>query len=263
MDGKISEQRVYCKIRAQFWFPPTEIHADLQNVYGNGALKYATVCKWVCCFNDGQESIENDPRVGRPVSVLTEKNVATVKTLIEEDACYTMQQIEELSGIHLSSVLKILREKLGVRKICVRWMPHLLTDEQKQSRVRLASQVIEKYDECDPRRLEEIVTGDETWIYHFQPDSKAKNKVWVSSEGDKPVIASHSMLYAIFFASKGPVLQFQSGKVVLSLESFTEKVFLLNLLICIRNADCAPVSAASNYSMIMHRPINPLRYKNI
>ena len=45
MDGKISEQRAYCKIRAQLGFPPTEIHADLQNVYGNGALKYATVCK--------------------------------------------------------------------------------------------------------------------------------------------------------------------------------------------------------------------------
>ena len=83
MDGKISEQRVYCKIRAQLWFPPIEIHADLQKVYGNGALKYATVCKWVSHFNDGWESIENDPRVGRPVSVLTEKNVATVKTLIE------------------------------------------------------------------------------------------------------------------------------------------------------------------------------------
>ena len=67
MDGKISEQRVYCKIRAQLGFPPTEIHADLQKVYGNGALKYATVCKWV-----RQESIENDPRMGRPVSVLTE-----------------------------------------------------------------------------------------------------------------------------------------------------------------------------------------------
>ena len=52
--------------------------------------------------------------------------------------------------------------------------------------------------------MEEIVTGDETWIYHFQPDSKAKNKVWVSSEGDRPVIArrcktSNRMLYAIFF----------------------------------------------------------------
>ena len=47
MDGKISEQRVYYKIRAQLGFPPTEIHADLQKAYGNGALKYVTVCKWI------------------------------------------------------------------------------------------------------------------------------------------------------------------------------------------------------------------------
>ena len=87
MDGKISEQRVYFKIRAQLGFPPTEIHADLQKVYGNGALKYAIVCKWLSRFNDGRESIENDPWVGRRVSALTEKNIATVKTLIEEDAC--------------------------------------------------------------------------------------------------------------------------------------------------------------------------------
>ena len=109
---KISEQRVYCKIT------PTEIHANLQNVYGNGALKYATVYKWVHRFNDGRESLENDPQVARPVSVLTEKKVATVKKLIEEDAHYTVQEIEELSGIHSSIVLKILRERLGLSKIC-------------------------------------------------------------------------------------------------------------------------------------------------
>ena len=123
MDEKISQQRVYCKIQAQLRFVPTKIHADLQKVYGNGALKYATVCKWVCGFNDGGESIEIEPRVGRPVSVLTEKNVATVKMLIEEDARYTVQEIEELSCIHLSSVLKILRERLGLCKICTRFAP--------------------------------------------------------------------------------------------------------------------------------------------
>ena len=122
MDGKICEQRVYCKIRAQLGFLPTEIHADCKK-FENGALKYATVCKWVRLFNDGPESIENDPRVGRPVSVLTEKNVATVKTLIEEDARYTVQEIEELSGIHSSSVLKILHKRLGLRKISTRWCP--------------------------------------------------------------------------------------------------------------------------------------------
>ena len=134
----------------------------MEKDYWNGALKYATVCKWVHRFNDGRKSIENDPQVGRPVSVLMEKNVTTVKTLVEEDARYTMQETEELSGIHSSSVLKILCERLGLRKICAHWVPHLLTDEQKQSQVRLASQVIEKYDKCDPCRLEEIVTGDET-----------------------------------------------------------------------------------------------------
>ena len=85
--------------------------------------------------------------------------------------------------------------------------------------------------------MEEIVTGDETWIYHFQPDAKAKNKVWVLSEGDRPVIArrcktSYCMLYAILFDSKGPVLQipvpkgsFVTGKF------YRKKVFLLNFLI--------------------------------
>ena len=174
----------------------------------------ATSCKWLHRFNDGQESIENDPRVGRPVSVLTEKNVATVKTLIEEDAHYTVQEIEELSGIHSSSVLKILCERLGLCKICARWVPHLLTDEQKQSQVRLASQVIEKYDKCDPCHLEEIVTGDETWIYHFQLDSKAKIRFGFHLRATDlaAVIARHCktsnrMLCAIFFDSKGPVLQ--------------------------------------------------------
>ena len=128
-----------------------------------------------------------------------------------------MQEIEELSGIHSSSVLKILRERIRLPKIYVLWVPHLLTDEQKQSPVRLASQVIEKYDKCDPRCLEEIVTGDETWIYHFQPDSNAKNKVWVSSEGNRPVIVhrcktSNRILYAIFFDSKGTVLQIPAPK---------------------------------------------------
>jgi hypothetical protein len=50
MDGKIFEQKVYCKFML-----------ICKKVYGNGALKYATVCKWVRHFNDGRESIENDP----------------------------------------------------------------------------------------------------------------------------------------------------------------------------------------------------------
>ena len=44
----------YCKIRAQLEYPPTKIHDDLQNVYWNDALKYATICMWIRRFNDGR-----------------------------------------------------------------------------------------------------------------------------------------------------------------------------------------------------------------
>ena len=191
-----------------------------------------------------------------------------MKTLIEEDARCTVQEIEELNGIHSSSVLKILHERLGLRKICARWVPHLLTDQQKQSRVRLASQVIEKYDKCDPRRLEEIVTGDETWIYHFQPDSKAKNKVWVSSEGDRPVIArrcktSNCMLYTIFFDLKGPVLQIPVPKGSSVTGKFYRESVLTQLVDFYQTRRPHTGVCGIKLLKIMHRPINSLLYRNI
>ena len=179
-----------------------------------------------------------------------------------------MQEREELGGIHSSSVLKILRERLGLRKICARWVPHLLTDKQKQSQVRLASQVIEKFDKCDPRRFEEIVTGDDTLIYHFQPDSKAKNKVRVSSEGDRPVIAgrcktSNRMLYVIFFDSKGPVLHIPVLKGSSVTGKFYRESVITQLVDFYQKRRPRTGVRGINYSMITHRPINPLRYRNI
>ena len=150
-----------------------------------------------------------------------------------------------------------------------RWVPHLLTDEQKQSRFRLASQVIDrKYDKCDPRHLEEIVTGDETWIYHFQLNYWARSKVWVTSEGDRPVIArrcktSNLMLYATFFDSKGPVLQIpvQKGSSVTG-KFYRESVLTQLVDFYQKRRPCTGVRGIK----ILHDnapAINPLRYRNI
>ena len=114
--------------------------------------------------------------------------------------------------------------------------------------------------------MEKILTGDETWIYHFQPDSKAKNKVWVSSEGYRPAITarcktSNRMLYAIFFDSKGPVLHIPVPKGSSVSGKFYRESVLTQLVDFYQKR--RPHSAASNYSMITHRPINPLRYRNI
>jgi hypothetical protein len=72
---------------------------------------------------------------------------------------------------------------------------------------------------------------------HFQPNSKAKNKVWNSSEGDRPVIAHHCktsnpMLYAIYYSlfRKVQSFKFQSQKVVLSLRKFYRESVLTQFI---------------------------------
>ena len=65
--------------------------------------------------------------------------------------------------------------------------------EQKVKQIELAKAVVEKFDQCDNRRLMEIVTRDEMWIHHFDPENKEKNKVWVASDGERSFIACRNI----------------------------------------------------------------------
>ena len=62
MDGKISEREYIVRFEHSSGFRQQKFMLICKKVYGNGVLKSAIVCKWVRRFNDGQESIENDPR---------------------------------------------------------------------------------------------------------------------------------------------------------------------------------------------------------
>ena len=66
------------------------------------------------------------------------KNVFKIKEIIEGDARFTVLDIARKVGISLSTVHLILKKHLKVRKISARWVPHLLNDEQKRQRVKVA-----------------------------------------------------------------------------------------------------------------------------
>ena len=36
------------------------------------------------------------------------------------------------------------------------------------------------------------MTGDETWLYFFEPDNKLNNKMWVVENNERPVVARRS-----------------------------------------------------------------------
>lgn len=206
------EIRAYIKTRGSLNIPATKIFSELCEVYGQSAVSLSTVCRWLKAFNNGSQGLEDRYRSGRPSTAITKGNIAAVKNLIDEDGRYTLQYIAKTVGISSGSVHDILTKQLMLRKVCARWVPHLLTTEQKNTRVKMAKELLAKYKNCDKRKISNIVTGDETWIYYFEPQRKIDNKMWIQRNGARPIIAKRcqsakKVLYAIFFNSSGPVVQ--------------------------------------------------------
>ena len=70
----------------------------------------------------------------------------------------------------VASVYRIITNKLKMRKVAARWVPHHLSDEQKACRQRIAEELLQRYQTEGEQFLRRILTIDETWIRDFEPD---------------------------------------------------------------------------------------------
>ena len=103
--------------------------------------------------------MKDDARSGRPSTARTDENVESVR-LLTEDRHATLQMIADRLNIGKETVRRIVTEDLGKRKICVRFVPHALTTEQKQERVVYCQDLLLMGQ--DERFWENIITCDET-----------------------------------------------------------------------------------------------------
>ena len=115
--------------------------------------------------------MEDEERSGRPSEAVTEDNVELVRGMIQVDPRVTYEMIESLD-IHPPQIHRISHEFIGVRKRTARWVPRQLTEEQKAARVEWCIFMKEKFRNSSARVLENVITGDETWIYQFEPEKK-------------------------------------------------------------------------------------------
>ena len=86
-----------------------------------------TVFRWVKAFKAGKFSVEDDTCPGRPKTSVTKANIAAVKIVVKQDARLSVKDIASCTGISEGSVQTILKKRLDLRKVCARWVPHLLT----------------------------------------------------------------------------------------------------------------------------------------
>ena len=91
---------------------------------------------------------------------MNEQNATEINSLIGEDVRLTTAELSSHTGPRESSVLRILYDVLGLRKVCARWIPHLLTSDQKVQRLQCANSLLAMFQPNGPKRLTDIVTED-------------------------------------------------------------------------------------------------------
>ena len=215
VDNK-DEIRAYIKARSKLSCSLKKLMTEISTAFGPSCVSYDTVRRWKKKFESGVESIKNAPKWGRPKSASRKEIVSKIKEIIEGDARFTVRDIARKVGISLSTVHLILKKHLKVRKISARWVPHLLTDEQK--RVRVAKKLLQMFPKYDKKQFANVVTGDETWVHYFEPVRKVSNKIWATKHSKRSIIAKRSLstkkvLYAIFFSGEGVTIKVPVKKI--------------------------------------------------
>jgi len=95
---------------------------------------------------------------------------------------FRLNQKAEQVGISRERVGSIIHEDLDMRKLSAKWVPKCLNADQKRQRYQSSEQLPEFF-RLDPNDfLSRLVTMDETWLYHYEPETKQQSVEWQHSD---------------------------------------------------------------------------------
>jgi len=75
-------------------------------------------------------------------------------------------------------VYNIVHDDLGYRKVCSRWVPRQLSDDHKCAWQLICQEHLEHRARQGDAFLHWNVTGDTSWVYHYELESKRQSMQW-------------------------------------------------------------------------------------
>ena len=88
-------------------------------------------------------------------------------------------------GIGYESCQGILTEQLNMHRIAAKFVPRVLTQDQKDSLVAICQELKETVIN-DPTLLLNVITGDESIVYAYDPETKLQSSQWKSPGSPRP-----------------------------------------------------------------------------
>ena len=104
----------------------------------------------------------------------TPEIIAKVREVILEDRRQTMHDVFNHVGLSYGSCHCILADELNMRRIAAKFVPRLLNNEQRDHWVQVCTE-LQNAVRHDPNFLSRVITGDESWLYDYDPKTKQQS----------------------------------------------------------------------------------------
>jgi len=161
-----------------------ETYEMLQAAFGESCLSRSKTFEWYSLCKRGCRSFEDDPCPGRPSTSHTEETVACVREIFRADRLLTIREVAEEVRIAFGTCQKILTEDLQIRLVTAKFVPCLLTAEQKDDRMSICTDLCDRA-QNDPNFMSSVITGDECWVYGYGPETKQMSSQWSTSSSPR------------------------------------------------------------------------------
>ena len=180
-----------------------------QTAFGASCMNRAWVFEWHKRFKEGRESVRDDERCGRSKEVNTPELIGQIKNFMDKDRHVSIETISAQSDVSVGTVHTIIRAELKMQKICAKFVPRVLREDQKE-RLCHDSREMDELINSNPALLDALVTCDESWIYCYDPETKGQSSQWKHAGSPRPKKAKQSkstdkLLMIPFFDSTGMI----------------------------------------------------------
>ena len=166
----------------------TETYGMLQTAFRASCMNRASVFER---FKEGRESVRDDERCGRSKEVRTPEFIGQKKNFMDKDCPVSLEIISAQFDVNVGTVHTIIREELKVQKICAKFVPRVLREDQKERRCYDSREMVELIN-SDPSVLDALVTCDESWIYCYDQETEFPVEAcWLSQTQDSQTEEIH------------------------------------------------------------------------
>ncbi len=133
---------------------------------------------WLTQFRRIRITIENEPRNPRPSPHRTEEQLAILVECLADTKNWSVRELSFKLEIPKTTIHLMLRQDLGLTKRLTKWVPHVLSEEQKEYRITVARVNLERLAR-ERNLLGRLVAIDESWVALYSPLARDQMRFWL------------------------------------------------------------------------------------